>query len=286
MKEIKASWRGTPGVGDFMWALNSCHLHAQKNDLIINLEFHWPHGPDHLHHFEEEETIIERLEYIHNLYMDKDRVRVTHLFDQREGTRYFYNDQDQKNLKEKNRFWFEDGHVHDGPKTSGGKAPDNDWLFRNDISGVNAPIYYNRMKVVIWRPLHNAEIPRLWKRLLTNDDWDVIIGLLRQAGLHVVELTYRTPVREAMFHINTSRMVLCYDGMWHYMAKNACIPMIVSSDEGITKYHTPNAIRASASGKARTNIWFWVKDVGLMLGHTKKKTISYRKRILGLIKKE
>ena len=54
--------------------------------------------------------------------MDKDRVRVTHLFDQREGTRYYYNDEDQKNLKEKNRFWFEDGYVHDGPKNKGGKS--------------------------------------------------------------------------------------------------------------------------------------------------------------------
>ena len=38
------TWRGTPGVGDFMWALNACHRYAADHDIIkVNLEIHWEH---------------------------------------------------------------------------------------------------------------------------------------------------------------------------------------------------------------------------------------------------
>ena len=68
MKREKVSWRGTPGVGDFMWALNSCYAYAIRDNVYVDLEMHWEHGEDYYHHFEDPETIIERMEYIPNRF--------------------------------------------------------------------------------------------------------------------------------------------------------------------------------------------------------------------------
>lgn len=269
MKTVDVTWRGTWGVGDFMMALNVCHLHAWKTNCKINLEMHWEHGEDHLHHFEEEETIIERMTRIHNFYHDKDRVTVTHLFNQTSG-RYYYTDWQKRHKKNKNRFTFSDNSWSDKP---GAELADNRWIFREDC--LDHPMY-DRKKVVIWRPLYNAEEPRTWKRLLTNDVWDGIILLLRRTGLHVTELTYRTPVSEALFHIATCRQIVCYDGMWHYIGRNFCKPMIVISEEGITTYHTPDAVKLSHNPKKKNSIKQFWHDLSGLLGRSKRKAREQR----------
>jgi hypothetical protein len=277
------TWRGTPGVGDFMWALNSVHNYCYKNNIKVNLEFHWEHGEDHLHHFEDPETIIERLEYLHNFYHRKDDVLVTHVFNAYGRYRdWKYSDDlvPDKNgsvriaaisRPEKTRFWFESGFYTD---ETGGAIPDSDWIFRKD-----AFRDIDKKKVVIWRPTFNAEVPRTWKRQLTNENWDDIIRQLSAEGLHVVELTYRTPVSEALYHISTCRQIVCYDGMWHYIARNLSIPMVVISTEGITKYHTPHCVRANPYKNENTNIFWWMDNIGEMLGHSKKKAVNYENKI-------
>ena len=276
MKEIDVTWRGTWGVGDFMWALNCCHMHAHRNNLIINLEFHWSHEEDHLHHFEEEETIIDRLNYIHHFYHNKDRVKVSHKFKATSAEDRYWGQPFGWSEPNKTRFWFSDGTFSDEPNAT---IPPNDWFFRKDIVRDNP--YYSKKKVVVWRPLFNAQEPRTWKRLLTNDGWDGIIELLRQAGLHVVELTYRTPVSEAMFHITTCRQVICYDGMWHYIAKNAAIPMTIVSEEGITTYHTPNALKLSHDSNSERgrlknrNIHYYKHRLKKLFGDSKERAVIY-----------
>lgn len=279
------TWRGTPGVGDFMWALNCAHNYCYQYNKKVNLEFHWEHDKDYLHHFEDPETIIERLEYMHNFYHRKDDVKVTHVFAQK--TRYSdwkYSDDcvlmDDGRLRiaainrgSKSRFWFQSGVYTD---EMGGKIPHADWIFRE-----NAFLETDRRKVVLWRPTFNAEIPRTWKRMLTNDQWDAIIRSLVGAGLYVVELTYRTPIREAMYHIATCRQIVCYDGMWHYIARNYAKPMVVVSPEGITKYHTPQCIRTCLDDEA--NIFWWLDNMSHMLGHSKKKAIDYENRLKSFI---
>ena len=280
----KLTWRGSPGMGDIMWALNCAHLHAFEENKRVNLEMHWPHGPDHLHHFEDPETMIQRMEYIHNFYHRKSDVEVTHVFNSNDR----YSDwkfEDDLVLEadgtkrqaafsthyNKARFWFESGKYNDAP---GNPYPRCDWLFRKD-----AYLPTQRNKVVIWRPLFNAETPRTWKRLLTNKRWDRIISLLRQGGLYVVELTYRTPISEAMYHINTARMCISYDGMWHYIGRNFCTPMFVVSDQGITTYHTPNAVMCEPDPAGLHNIMWWVGNIPNMLGHCKQKSIKWRERL-------
>jgi len=279
------TWRGTPGVGDFMWALNCAHNFSYKENKKVTLEFHWEHEEDHLHHFEDPETIIERLEYIHNFYHRKDDVTVIHVYNER--TRYSdwrYNDdvtrEDDGSLRvmaisrpKKNRFWFESGKYSD---EVGGDIPNSDWIFRKD-----AFRKVDNNKIVIWRPLFNAETPKTWKRQLTNDKWDVIINQLVAAGLHITELTYRTPVSEALYHISTCRQVICYDGMWHYIARNLYRPTIVISNEGITRYHTPHCVRTTHDENEEMNIFWWVNNIPEMLGNTKRKAIEHETKARG-----
>jgi len=247
-----------------MWALNSCHMRAWTSGVPVVLEMHWDHSEHHLHHFEDPETIIERMHYIHNFYQRQEDVIITHEFNSR--GRYYYPPEEQ-GKKNKNRFWFESGAFSD---QLGQPAPENSWLFRKNTFKPR-----DQKKVVIWRPLFNAEIPRRWKRKLTNSDWEGIIKNVSRQGMNITELTYRTPIREALYHIATARLVICYDGMWHYIAKNLATPMIVCSEEGVTKYHTPNAIRASHDVNQESNIFWWCKNFEKLLKHSNTKAIEY-----------
>lgn len=224
MLDIKC-WT-TAGVGDFMLSLNRFYLMQHRSKYPIQLEMNWYHDEDFLFHYEEEETIIERFETIHNLYRHKEKVSVKHVF----------NSQDKQLLKEKWRFNPPQAHM---PR----RIHDNEWSF--DAKYLRRSKQVDHHKVVVWRPLFNAQRARDWKWVVTNDMWDEAIDYLKQLGYNVVELEYRTPVREAFYHILTCNFVVCYDGMWHYVAKNAHKPMIVASRSAITKYHTPYALMLS-----------------------------------------
>lgn len=279
------TWRGTPGVGDFMWALNSCHRYAADHNIRkINLELHWEHGEDYLHHFEDPETIIERCNYIHNFYHQQDRVEIHHIFNAVGRYRDWkyaddvVNENGVNRVKavnahgQKNRFWFQSGFYNDD---QGSPAPNNDWIFRQD-----AFQEYNPKRIVYWRPTWNAEKPRTWKRLFDNNDWEQLIIHFKAMGFEMHELSYRTPASESMYLISTARMVICYDGIWHYVAKNFARPLAVISGEGVTKYHTPNALRLNPETHYDDrNVWWWLKHTGDLLGHTKNKAVDYENRM-------
>jgi len=280
------TWRGTPGVGDFMWALNSCHKYAADHDVSkINLELHWEHGEHHNHHFEDPETIIERCNYIHNFYHQQERVEIHHIFNADGRYKHWkFNDDvvletngDRRiaainNHGFKARFFFESGHYNDTP---GSDAPDNDWIFRED-----AFQDYNPNRIVFWRPTWNAERPRTWKRIFDDSDWDHLIAHFRTLGFDMHELSYRTPVSEAMHLISTSRMVICYDGIWHYVAKNFARPLAVISGEGVTKYHTSNALRLNPElPREERGVWWWIEHIEDLLEQTKRKSVDYEDRM-------
>jgi len=280
------TWRGTPGVGDFMWALNSCHKYAADHNVSkINLELHWEHGEHHNHHFEDPETIIERCNYIHNFYHQQERVEIHHIFNADGRYKHWkFNDDvvletngDRRiaainNHGFKARFFFESGHYDDAP---GSDAPDNDWIFRED-----AFQDYNPNRIVFWRPTWNAERPRTWKRIFDDSDWDHLIAHFRTLGFDMHELSYRTPVSEVMHLISTSRMVICYDGIWHYVAKNFARPLAVISGEGVTKYHTSNALRLNPElPREEMGVWWWIEHIEDLLDQTKRKSVDYEDRM-------
>ena len=107
-----------------MGSLNSCHRYAADHNIRkVNLEFHWEHGEDYLHHFEDPETIIERCNYIHNFYNQQDRVEIHHIFNADGRYRDWKYADDvvkengvnrvaAKNIN-KNRFWFQSDFYND-----------------------------------------------------------------------------------------------------------------------------------------------------------------------------
>jgi len=209
-----------------MLTLNRLHLIRHRTKMPMHLEMNWYHDEDFLYHYEEEETIVERFKYIHSMYRHAQKIQVSHVFDSK----------DKKLIDEKWRFW--------PPNLAMQRSLfDNEWSFRVNTFNRFGPV--QKDKVVIWRPLFNAETARDWKRVVTNDMWEEAIDYLKSIGYRIVELTYRSPVREALYHIATCDFVVCYDGMWHYAAKNAYKPMIVTSRSAITHYHTPNALMLS-----------------------------------------
>ena len=269
-----------------MWALNCCHKYAADHDVSkINLELHWEHGEHHNHHFEDPETIIERCNYIHNFYHQQERVEIHHIFNADGRYKHWKFDDDVvletngdrriaaiDNHGFKARFFFESGHYDDTP---GSDAPDNDWIFRED-----AFQDYNPNRIVFWRPTWNAERPRTWKRIFDDSDWDHLIAHFRTLGFDMHELSYRTPVSEAMHLISTSRMVICSDGIWHYVAKNFARPLAVISGEGVTKYHTSNALRLNPElPREEMGAWWWIEHIEDLLEQTKRKSVDYEDRM-------
>ena len=237
METVK--WRGTWGVGDFMQALNVCHNYSFENKTKVNLEMHWEHGEDYLHHPDDPETIIQRMEWLHGQYHRQDDVTVTHVYNSDLFPHGNVNPD-----RNKKRWYFDSGAYSDD------KLPSNDWIFKPEV------FTPKKKKIVIWTPHYNSEQPRAWKRFLTNDDWSDIISLLRWEGWILVELTYRTPVRDAFKQIQECDFIFCYDGMWHYIARNFGKPMFIPSWEGITGYNTPQAV----TRPSKNSVFDFIKD--------------------------
>lgn len=221
----KLIFKGTPGVGDFMYPLNVAYFKSYILQKEIELEMHWFHSKDFEFYFEDPENIIEKFEYIHNLYEKANtEVKITHVFNSDRSDLYV------------DRFHGFERKIMDATKIP---FRYNDWLFRKDI--MEAPTYSD--KIVIWRPSFNAQPPRSFKQPLTHEQWEEIIDMIKNVhGYRVIQIDYRTPIREVIYHIKTCEATVSYEGMWHYVAKNCRKPMIVLSDDPITKTHTPDAL--------------------------------------------
>ena len=212
----------TPGVGDLMLAMNIAYLRSMYLQRTVTLDLHWHHDKSFLYHFEDPETIIERAAYIRNFYNEEFvDVRIRNIFNsshtQLSHDRYInFERAYYKRVKHNIRY--------------------NDWYFRK--SGLKTI----DKKVVIWTQTGNAQDPRPFKRPYDRSEWNDVICIIEMQGYSVVEIDYRTPISEVMYHIGTAEVCLCYEGMWHYIAKNFCKPMIVLTKDFITQYHTPDAL--------------------------------------------
>lgn len=261
-------WKGTPGVGDILFGLNSIHMlhHLSKKTREVEksiINVYWTHSEDHLHHFEDPETIIERADYLHSFYHDYESVQVNHIFDS--------TDKEIERLRHRGfQRVTSPVAVIDGMSS---------WMFRRSIWCDN-PV---KNKVVFWRPLFNAEKARRWKRIFSTSDWDRILEILIDKGFNPVELTYRTPVREAFYHINTARFCIFYDGMWQYIAKNLCKPVISLGDNSITRIHSPQGVffYRPIPDENGSSVFTYLEQLPKNLAHMDRRADRYRKFILG-----
>jgi hypothetical protein len=143
----QVDWKGTPGVGDILFGLNAVHMlthlaRKKKHLPQVTMNVFWDHSEDYLHHYEDPETIIERAEYLHNFYYDKDAVKMVHHF----------NAKDEELWRIRHRGFARVA----GPTAVLQGIPT--WTYRPDLFA--KPV---SNKVVFWRTLFNKDVPRGWK---------------------------------------------------------------------------------------------------------------------------
>jgi len=227
--DYEVDWKGTHGVGDYMLALNTCQNLSILLKKRIKLNIHYTHGPDYLFSYEDPETIIERGSYIHQLYWRKNDVSVDHVY--YSDNKQLFNDMQQVVRSSS------DNHLKSERKVANPLYGLNNWFF--DPKNFRPSI---RDKVVIWRPTFNFTPAPNWKQVLSEDEWQMIFSKLKARGWKIVELDYRVPIREAVYHISTCRWVLCYDGMWHHITKLFGKPAVILGRNPICRIGNQQAI--------------------------------------------
>lgn len=124
----------------------------------------------------------------------------------------------------------------------------NTWFFQERF--FDTKIYDNL--VVIWRTKFISSSYPKFKDSYDSSYWDLIIPILKAQGYHVVEVCHRTPIQEVFHLIASCKFVVCYNGMYHYLAKNLVKPMIVMGDSSIIRTHNPQAVHFYSPTKDKT----------------------------------
>jgi len=211
-------WKTTVGIGDTMYGMNIAHMRAFVNQKPTTFELHFFHEKDYRYHYEDPETVYERFEYVRKRYMWPDIVNIKVVLDSKDYSLYkqFYQGITRRPRSELYRYWAFDPTI--------------------DTTSINR-------KICLWRPTTNL------RQQVTNDkhilldwEWQRLIDRLKDFGWNVIEIDYRTPIHEAMYHIRTCECCLSYEGMWHYITKNLFKPHIVISTSSISTWHTPAAV--------------------------------------------
>tara|TARA_Y100000389_G_scaffold92315_1_gene88982 strand:+ start:2496 stop:3317 length:822 start_codon:yes stop_codon:yes gene_type:complete len=214
-------WKTTVGIGDSMYGLNIAYMRAFVNQKPTKFQLHFFHDKDYVHHYEDPESVASRVEYIRDRYMWKDIVDIEYVYNSTDTKLYkqFYQGITRHKNSELYRYWALDPTLSTSPR--------------------------NR-KIVLWRPTNNmTQQVSNDKHILLDWEWQRLIDRLEDFGYNVTEIDYRTPVREALYHIRTCECCISYEGMWHYISKNLFKPHIVIGTSSISKWHTPAAVVTS-----------------------------------------
>lgn len=216
------SWKTTVGLGDFMYGLNIAYMRAFINQKPTKFQVHHFFPEHYYYHYEDPESVDEREKFVKQFYMFPDLVQIEYIFDS----------QDTKLYKAKYFNVRRTRHSH----------INRYWSFDPSIATSET-----KNKVVLWRPTFNLRQQLSgFKMPMLDHEWARLIDRMRDMGYDIVEIDYRTPIREVFYHIRTCQFCLSYEGMWHYIAKNFFKPHIVFSDSNITKWHTPAALNKSS----------------------------------------
>ena len=100
----------------------------------------------------------------------------------------------------------------------------------------------DNLKGVYWTPQYNSEPPKSWKRQLTEEDWNLSKERFESIS-DIAELSYRNTVDVAFQMIKECDFIFCYEGMWHFIARNFAKPIVIQSGERVTEQNTPQVKR-------------------------------------------
>ena len=148
-------WKTTVGIGDSMYGLNIAYMRAFANQKPTKFQIHFFHPKDYVHHYEDPESVVERVEYIRSRYMWKDIVDVEYVFDSKDTALYkkFYEGITRRKNSELYRYWALDPTINTTPQ-------DN--------------------KITLWRPSGNMQQQMSnSKSLLLDSEWQRLIDRLQ-----------------------------------------------------------------------------------------------------------
>lgn len=190
-------WRAKIGYGDFITGIGYAHSSTIKYNRPVHITFHWPHGRDEKHSDLDPETMYERFNHILGYMRPVEGLTISHEWNSVPNFR-FYNELEEFNPL--HGLWY--------PKVE--------------------PIVEKGL-VVHWSSRHNIVFPGYHKDPI-YDHWPVVVDRLTDMGYNVKEITYRTPIVEAMDLINRCEFGIGYEGMIHQLFKFMWKPLVVASE--------------------------------------------------------
>jgi hypothetical protein len=261
-------WRGTWGFGDAMMALNVAHNYSYTHDTPVKLEMHWPHDEDYKTDKRDTQTIVQQMEFIHKQYHQNDRVELTHVF---KTTLFDYSVPYVKDYRtDKDRWFLNDKDID--------IKPYKDWIFKDIPKPKKSFMIEDNLKGVYWTPIHNSETPKSWKMVLTKEDWE-ISKVRFETVAELKELSYRTPVQKVFKIIKECDFIFCYEGMWHFIARNFAKPIVIPSSHSLTtKRNTPQA-KILTSRKSYLD-WLLYNDMKVNITGIQNRARVYYKELI------
>lgn len=251
-------WRCSHGTSDAMMALNCAYhvAHVTRKSLVLNM--HWKNGSDYRFHCEDSENVTDHIEYLHKFYHGYGRgtVEVVNEFNKPYGKQLHYNiDSPTK------------GYVSLKNITS--------WSFDRKFLDKKP---YDKM-VVYWRPFSSIGKMPDFKKQYDDDYWENIIQILKSSGYTLIEVSYRTPIREVLYLIQRCQFVIGYHGLYQYISRNLFKPSIILGSNGnLGQSHNPHA-RLFKNPKSEKNLLVYLENFNTHLPSVISKCNQYRQQI-------
>lgn len=189
------TWRGGIGYGDTLNAITYSYSCTIKYNQPVYTNIIWPFPGNYKHSKNDPETVVDRFNYVAStMVQGTHQVFFNHAFINKKTPFRYINNLDEANPLQ--GVWY-----HNQTQTT-------------------------TKKVVLWSSRHNAEpVDRVKDPSI--EQWDYLIQWLTYIGYGVVEVTYRTPIKEVIQHINECCVGIGYDGMIHQFFKYLWKPIIV-----------------------------------------------------------
>lgn len=186
-------WRGGIGYGDFVTGLGYAHNCALKYQTNIDFKIHWDHDTEYKPNKNDPETILERCQYIYNLF-DNNRVSLSQITNSKPSFRFI-----------------------------------NQFHEFNPLHGMHQlPLPVNQEKyVVMWSSITNTTPVAKFKDPLTKKEWKMTKDIIKDFEYNVVEVDYRTPVTEVITLCKNAVGGVGYDGSIHQIFKLIQKPVIL-----------------------------------------------------------
>ena len=206
---IKLEWQGGIGYGDIVGPISYGHnLSYQLKERVI-ITLHWKTPFEYVYSDNTPERLYSQAEYINSMCEKSGTdVSLRFIFNSRYTDRF-------------NNYYEE--AIYDDPKH-------NEWIVSDQFK--HNP---TKGKIVVNSTLENIESfqtysaqRKKWKDE-QKEDWVPLIQNLKNSGYEVVEVGYRTPIRECVEHIRTAEVFLGYHGATLWLARLIGVPSLVTS---------------------------------------------------------